>query len=114
MSPDDEFRRLKDMMRYVRERHRKDGLMLNDPMLEEAVLSLKLVEDLHLAHVKEGLCTLNAAEKASVTEFSGAVHKFMYFLTRMTTRAVNSLSLPCTRSRTHHRKLPANSHLRWN
>jgi hypothetical protein len=55
--------------------------MLNVPMQEEVVLSLKLVEDLHLAHVKEGRCTLNAAEKASVTEFSGAVHKLMYFLT---------------------------------
>jgi hypothetical protein len=58
MSPDDEFRRLvqirglKDMLKYVRERHRKDSLMLNDPMLEEVVLSLKLVDDLHLAHVK--------------------------------------------------------------
>ncbi len=84
MSPNDEFRRLvqlrglKDMLKYVRECHRKDGLMLNDPMLEEVVLSLKLVEDLHLAHVKEGRCTLNAAEKASVTEFSGAVLKLMY------------------------------------
>jgi hypothetical protein len=57
----------------VRECHRKDGLKLNDPMLEKVVLSLKLVEDLHLAHVTEGCCTLNAAEKASVTEFSRAV-----------------------------------------
>jgi hypothetical protein len=53
MFPDDEFRRLvqrrglKDMLKYVRERHRKDGLMLNIPMQEEVVLSLKLVEDLH-------------------------------------------------------------------
>ncbi len=54
--------------------------MVNDPMLEEVVFSLKLVDDLHLAHVK-GCCTLNAAEKASVTEFSRAVTKFMYFLT---------------------------------
>jgi hypothetical protein len=41
---------LKDMLQCARERHRKDGLMLNDPMLKEVVLSLKLVEDLHLAH----------------------------------------------------------------
>ncbi len=80
MSPDDEFRRLvqimglKDIPKYVRERHRKDGLMLNDPMLEEVVLSLRLVDDQHLAHVKEGCCTFNVAEKASVTEFSRAVH----------------------------------------
>jgi hypothetical protein len=56
VSPDDEFRRLvqlrglKDMLKYVRERHGKDGLMPDDPMLEEVVLSLKLVEDLHLTH----------------------------------------------------------------
>ncbi len=87
MSPDDEFMRLvqlrglKDMLKYVRERHRKDGLMLNDPMLEELVLRFKLVEDLHQAHVKEGRCRLTVAEKASVTEFTGAVHKLMYFLT---------------------------------
>ncbi len=54
--------------------------MLNDPMLEEIVFNLKLVDDLHLAPVK-GCCTLNAAEKASVTEFSRAVTKLMYFLT---------------------------------
>ncbi len=44
------------------------------PHAGKVVLSLKLVDDLHLDHVKEGCCTLNAAEKASVTEFSRAVH----------------------------------------
>ena len=35
--------------------------MLNDPMLEEVVFSLKLVDDLHLAHVK-GCCTLKGTQ----------------------------------------------------
>ena len=119
MFPDDEFRRLvqrrglKDMLKYVRERHRKDGLILNIPMQEEVVLNLKLVEDLHLAHVKEGRCTLNADEKASVTEFSGAVYKLMYFLTSDDEGCKFFEPILHSQQNTPS-KLPANSHFRWN
>ncbi len=58
----------------------KDGLLVHDPMLEEVLWNLRLVEELYCAHVQEGRCTLNAAEKASVSNFAQASHKLLLFI----------------------------------